>query len=46
MPDFHLNNRKLSGYIGDSKSTFIQDSENIGKKILFLGARERSWLPD
>ena len=43
IPDFRQNNRKLGGNIGDSKSTFIQDSENIGKKIHFLGARELYW---
>ena len=37
IPDFRQNNRKLGGNIGDSKSTFIQDSENIGKKNTFFG---------
>ena len=35
IPDFRQTNRKLGGNIGDSKSTFIQDSENVGKKYIF-----------
>ena len=33
---------KLGGKIGNSESKFIQDSENISKKMLSR-ARERSW---
>ena len=46
ISDITQNYQNLGGNISNSKSTFIQDSQNISKKIRLSLARERSWRLD